>query len=64
MKSLFQSNIPSIDLVSNQIYHRIDGILLASSKHGKRPLVLKISWEMAEMEPIRNGEIFSLNNKQ
>ena len=30
MKSLFQSNIPSIDLVSNQIYHRIDGILLAS----------------------------------
>ena len=41
MKPLFQSNIPSIDLVSNQIYHRIDGLLLESSKHGKRPLVMK-----------------------
>ena len=62
MKSLFQSNIPSIDLVSNQIYHRIDGILLASSKHGRRPLVYEKF--AGEMEPIRNGEIFSMNNKQ
>ena len=37
----FQSNIPSIILVSNQIYDRIDGILFASSKYGKRPLVMK-----------------------
>ena len=31
----FQLNLPSINLVSNQIYHRIDGMLLASSKYGK-----------------------------
>ena len=28
-------------LVSNQKYHRIDGILLESSKYGKRQLVMK-----------------------
>ena len=28
-------------LVSNQMYHRIDGILLASSKFGQRRLVMK-----------------------
>ena len=31
----FQANISSINLVSKQIYHRIDGILLASSKFGQ-----------------------------
>ena len=31
----FQLNLPSINLVSNQIYHWIDGMLLASSKYGK-----------------------------
>ena len=34
----FQLNIPLINLVSNQIYHRIDGMLLASSKYGKHQL--------------------------
>ena len=34
----FQLNLPSINLVSNQIYHRIDGMLLASSKYGKHQL--------------------------
>ena len=36
----FQSNIASISLVSNQIYHRIDGITLASFQYGKRQLVI------------------------
>ena len=36
----FQSNIASISLVSNQIYHRIDGISLASFQYGKRQLVI------------------------
>ena len=61
MKPLFQSNIPSIDLVSNQIYHRIDGILLASSKACYAPVGYEeLAWEM---EPVRNGEIFSVNNR-
>ena len=34
----FQLNIPLINLVSNQIYHRIDGMLLASSKYGRHQL--------------------------
>ena len=34
----FQLNLPSINLVCNQIYHRIDGTLLASSKYGKHQL--------------------------
>ena len=34
----FQLNLPLIKLVSNQIYHRIDGMLLASSKYGKHQL--------------------------
>ena len=34
----FQLHLPSINLVSNQIYHRIDGMLLASSKYGKHQL--------------------------
>ena len=39
-------------LVSNHIYHRIDGILLASSKYGKQQL-----GELAGgLEPVRNGE--------
>ena len=29
--SLFQANIPSMNLVSKQIHHQNDGILLASS---------------------------------
>ena len=33
-KPRFQAKVPSIDLVSNQVYHGIDGILLASSKNG------------------------------
>ena len=37
----FQAKIPSINLVYNQICHRISGILLASSKFGQRRLVLK-----------------------
>ena len=41
MQPRFQSNIPSKNLVSNEIYHRIDGILLSSSKYGKGPLVVK-----------------------
>ena len=36
MQPLFQSNIPLINLVSNQMYYQIDGILLASFKYGKR----------------------------
>ena len=47
-------------LVSNQIYHRTDGIMLASSKCGKRQSWL---WRLAGgQEPIRNGEIFWSNN--
>ena len=38
---LLGANLPSINLVSNQIYHRIDGMLLAPSKYGKRQLVMK-----------------------
>ena len=41
MQPRFQSNIPSNNLFSNEIYHRIDGILLASSKYGNSPLVVK-----------------------
>ena len=37
----FQSKEPSINLVSKDIYYRIDGVLLASSKYGKRQLVIK-----------------------
>ena len=40
----FQSNEPSISLVSNQMHHRIDGVLLVSSKYGKRPLVME-NWQ-------------------
>ena len=36
----FQSNIVSISLVSNQVYHRINGISLASFQYGKRQLVM------------------------
>ena len=35
MQRHFQSNISLTNLVSNQMYHQIDGILLASCKHGK-----------------------------
>ena len=39
----------------------MDGILLASSKYGKRQLVID---ELAGgLEPIRNGEISSMNSK-
>ena len=41
MQPHFQSNKPSINLVKNQICHRIDGILLASSKYGQLQLVMK-----------------------
>ena len=54
MQPRFQSNIPSINLVSNEMYHRIDGILLASSKYGKHQLAF---------EPIRKGRMFWMNNK-
>ena len=37
----FQDNIPSINLVRNQIYHRIERILLTSSKYGKHQFVMK-----------------------
>ena len=37
----FQGNIPSINLVSQQTYRPVDGILLASSKFGQRRLVMK-----------------------
>ena len=49
MQPRFQSNIPSINLVSNEMYHRIDGILLATSKYSKHHLAF---------EPIRKGRIF------
>ena len=41
-------------LVSNQIYHRTDGIMLASSKYGKRQLVMKISWGTGANQKQRN----------
>ena len=47
----FQSKEPSINLVSKHIYHRIDGVLLASSKYGKRQLVIKnkpADWNQSE----------------
>ena len=37
----FQTNIPMINLISKQIYHQIDGILLATSKFGQCQLVMK-----------------------
>ena len=44
----FQLNIPSINPFSNQIYRRIDGVLLSSSKYGKRQYELGIFlfWKM------------------
>ena len=41
MQPHFQSNKPSINLVKNQICHRIDAILLVSSKYGQLQLVMK-----------------------
>ena len=38
---LFQANVPSINLVSKQIYHRIGGILRESSKYGE-------AWRISE----------------
>lgn len=54
MRPRFQSNVPSINLVSKEMYHRIDGILLASSKYGKYQLAFA---------PIRKGCIFWMNDK-
>ena len=58
MQPLFQSKIPSINLVFNQIYHRIDGIFLASSKFGQRRLVIYNEELTGGFKPIRNFEIF------
>ena len=41
MQPHFQSNIPSSNLVSNQICHQINGILPTSSKFGQHWLVMK-----------------------
>ena len=54
MRPRFQSNVPSINLVSKEMYHRIDGILLASSKYGKHQLAFA---------PVRKGRIFWMNDK-
>ena len=48
----FVHNCPS-SIVSNQIYHQIDGILQAQSKYGKRQLVIKNlprNWSQSETE--------------
>ena len=54
MHPRFQSNTPSINLVSNEMYNRIDGILLASSKYDKHKFAF---------QPIRKGRIFWMKNK-
>ena len=41
VKAIFLVHFCPGSLISNQIYHRIDSILLTSSKFGKRPLVMK-----------------------
>ena len=60
-KPRFQSNVPSINLVSNQIYHRIDGILLAQScKYGERQLVIKNypgDWSQSETSYFGNAPL-------
>ena len=62
----FQLNIPSINLVSNQIYHRIDDMLLASSKYGKHQSgisffpILKNEIVFVEFcfQPLLGGKLF------
>ena len=44
MQPHFQSNIPSSNLVSNQICRQINGILPTSSKFGQHWLVMKNCW--------------------
>ena len=49
-------HLASLNILCNQIYHRIDGTLSASSKYGKHQLVYKES--LGGLEPVRKREIF------
>lgn len=58
----FQSNnMPSLNILCNQIYHGIDGTLSPSSKYGKHLLVIK-NHCLGGLEPVRKREIFWMNN--